>query len=233
MPRINRRLFTAAACLTLLVSVPAQASDLTAEGMSHEQKMSYLQGYGLGLKLKQSDFELDPEAFALAVRDALGGAESRISDEQANATLQAEKARQLAELEAASKANVDKGKAYMAENKKKDGVEELTSGVQYRVIKAGDGKGKTPKDNDTVSVHYEGTLIDGTVFDSSYQRGEPVEFQVGGVIPGFQEALMAMQEGDKWEVVIPPHLAYGPQGAGGKIGPNETLIFQLELLGVK
>ncbi|MGB0712148.1 MAG: FKBP-type peptidyl-prolyl cis-trans isomerase [Gammaproteobacteria bacterium] len=233
MPLINRRLITTAACLTLLVAAPVQASELTAEGMTHEQKMSYLQGYGLGLKLKQSDFELDPEAFALAVRDALGGTDSKLSDEQANETLKAEKARQLAEIEAASKDNVDKGKAYMAENKSKDGVKELVSGVQYRVIKSGDGKGKTPKEDDNVSVHYEGTLIDGTVFDSSYQRGEPVEFQVGGVIPGFQEALMAMKEGDKWEVVIPPHLAYGPQGAGGKIGPNETLIFQLELLGVK
>ena len=121
-------------------------------------------------------------------------------------------------------------KAYMEENAKKDGVVTTDSGLQYEIIEAGDGA--TPTASDRVIAHYEGTLLDGTVFDSSIQRGEPATFPVNGVIQGWQEALQMMKEGAKWRVVIPGNLAYGPQGAGEMIGPNETLIFDIELIAI-
>jgi FKBP-type peptidyl-prolyl cis-trans isomerase FklB len=121
-------------------------------------------------------------------------------------------------------------KAYMEENAKKDGVVTTDSGLQYEILKEGDGA--TPKATDKVIAHYEGTLIDGTVFDSSIERGEPATFPVNGVIQGWQEVLQMMKEGGKWRVVIPGNLAYGPQGAGEMIGPNETLIFDIELIAI-
>jgi len=124
-----------------------------------------------------------------------------------------------------------KGEAFLKENATKEGVKTLPSGLQYKEIKA--GTGKTPKATDTVSVHYRGTLINGKEFDSSYKRGEPAEFPVNRVIPGWTEALQLMKEGSKWMLYIPSKLAYGERGAGGDIGPNETLIFEVELLKVK
>lgn len=121
-------------------------------------------------------------------------------------------------------------KAYMEENAKKDGVVTTDSGLQYEILEEGDGA--TPKATDKVIAHYEGTLIDGTVFDSSIERGEPATFPVNGVIQGWQEVLQMMKEGGKWRVVIPGNLAYGPQGAGEMIGPNETLIFDIELIAI-
>jgi FKBP-type peptidyl-prolyl cis-trans isomerase FklB len=123
------------------------------------------------------------------------------------------------------------GETFLAENGKKEGVKTLASGLQYKVVKA--GTGKTPKATDTVKVHYNGTLVDGTVFDSSIQRGEPASFPVNQVIAGWTEALQLMKEGDKWQLYIPAKLAYGEQGAGGKIGPNSTLIFDVELLSIE
>ncbi len=124
-----------------------------------------------------------------------------------------------------------KGEKYLKENATKEGVKTLPSGLQYKSLKA--GSGKSPKATDTVSVHYRGTLLDGKEFDSSIKRGEPAEFPVNGVIKGWTEALQLMKEGDKWMLVIPANLAYGARGAGGDIGPNETLIFEVELLKVK
>ena len=122
------------------------------------------------------------------------------------------------------------GETFLAANSKKEGVKTTASGLQYKVLTS--GKGKTPTAADTVKVHYKGTLIDGSVFDSSIDRGEPAEFGVGQVIKGWTEALQLMKEGDKWQVVIPGSLAYGERGAGGKIGPNAVLIFEVELLSI-
>ena len=127
--------------------------------------------------------------------------------------------------------NKKEGEVFLAENKKKEGVTTLPSGLQYKVIKA--GTGKKPKSTDTVTVNYRGTLIDGTEFDSSYRRGEPASFGVSGVIPGWTEAMQLMQEGAKWQVVVPPNLAYGEKGAGPNIGPNATLIFEIELISIQ
>jgi FKBP-type peptidyl-prolyl cis-trans isomerase FklB len=127
--------------------------------------------------------------------------------------------------------NQKEGEVFLAENKKKKGVVTLPSGLQYRVITA--GTGKIPKVTDTVTTHYRGTLIDGTEFDSSYKRGEPASFPVNGVVKGWTEALQLMKVGSKWQLFIPSNLAYGPQGAGQVIGPNATLIFEIELLSIK
>ena len=137
---------------------------------------------------------------------------------------------QQAEQTAAAEKNKTEGETYMAENGAKDGVVTTESGLQYEVLREGDGP--RPTADDQVSVNYKGTLIDGTQFDSSYDRGEPVVFQVGGVIAGFSEALLLMPVGSQFRVVIPGDLAYGPQGAGGEIGPNATLIFEIELLDI-
>jgi FKBP-type peptidyl-prolyl cis-trans isomerase FklB len=126
---------------------------------------------------------------------------------------------------------IERAEKFLMENKAKEGVKTLESGLQYKVIK--EGTGKTPKLTDTVSTHYRGTLLDGTEFDSSYKRNEPAEFPVSGVIKGWTEALQLMKEGAKWVLYVPPKLAYGERGAGGIIGPNETLIFEIELLKVK
>jgi FKBP-type peptidyl-prolyl cis-trans isomerase FklB len=150
-------------------------------------------------------------------------------------TLNAFQKQTMSKMEAKQKVdgekNVKEGEAFLAANGKKDGVKTLASGLQYKVIKT--GTGKTPKATDTVKVHYHGTLTDGTVFDSSVERGEPATFPVNGVIPGWIEALQLMKEGDKWQLVIPPKLAYGERGAGGKIGPNSVLVFDVELLSIE
>lgn len=127
--------------------------------------------------------------------------------------------------------NQKKGEQFLADNAKKEGVKTTASGLQYQVIKS--GTGKTPGKKDTVKVHYHGTLVDGTVFDSSVDRGEPISFPVDGVIPGWTEALQLMKEGDKWKIFIPSNLAYGERGAGDKIGPNSALVFEVELLSVE
>ena len=135
-----------------------------------------------------------------------------------------------AKAKVAGDKNLKEGETFLAENAKKDGVKSTASGLQYKVLKS--GSGATPKSSDEVKVHYHGKLIDGTVFDSSVDRGEPVTFPVTGVIPGWVEALQLMKVGDKWQIYLPSKLAYGAQGAGGKIGPNAVLVFDVELLGI-
>ena len=147
--------------------------------------------------------------------------------EQVVQAYQAQKAQELAKVMNEKQAQA---KAFMEENAKKDGVVTTDSGLQSEVLKEGDGA--TPTENDKVIANYKGTLIDGTVFDSSYDRGEPATFPVNGVIQGWQEALKMMKEGSKWRIVVPANLAYGPRGAGNLIGPNETLIFAIELISI-
>ena len=199
------------------------------------QKESYILGYKSGQNFKNQGLDIDVEIFSKGLKDGTGGAEPQMTPEEMNAALQTLQKRMFAvqqeRLKEVSARNLEEGTAFMAQNAKKDGVKTLPSGLQYKVIK--EGKGKMPKAEDTVTVNYRGTFMDGTEFDSSYKRGEPVTFQVNGVIKGWTEALQLMKEGSKWELFIPSDLAYGERGAGQTIPPNSTLIFEVELISVQ
>ncbi|AOS96257.1 Outer membrane protein MIP precursor [Microbulbifer aggregans] len=205
---------------------------------TQEQKVSYIIAEDMANRLKSQEVTLDPQVVLMALNDVANDRESRLSDEdkqqviavfqeQMQSKQQEMLQKQEEEFKAASEDNAAKGKAFLEENAKKDGVVVTDSGLQYKVVR--EGSGDSPTADSTVEVDYRGTLIDGTEFDSSYARGEPVQFPVGGVIKGWTEALQLMKEGAKWELYIPSELAYGPGGAGGLIGPNETLIFEVEL----
>jgi len=181
-------------------------------------------GRSLGSDLKKQLVDIDPNLLVKGIQDALSGATPLLSNEEIQETMV------VLQKEMAEKQK-QRGEAFLSENKKKEGVKTLASGLQYKVIKA--GTGKKPKINDTVTVNYRGTLIDGTEFDSSYRRGQPATFLVSGVIPGWTEALPLMGEGAKWQLFVPSNLAYGERGAGGVIGPNTTLIFEVELISVQ
>lgn len=195
-----------------------------------KQKLSYIFGIQVGQNMMQEGVELDMAAFTAGVEDMFSQTPPQIEQPEAERVIgefQQRKAKALAE-EMNKKQEV--ATKYLEENKTKEGVVTTESGLQYKIIKAGDGA--TPKPEDKVIAHYKGTLLDGTVFDSSYDRGEPATFPVEGVIQGWQEALQLMKEGAKWELVIPASLAYGPRGAGQLIGPNETLKFEIELVAI-
>jgi FKBP-type peptidyl-prolyl cis-trans isomerase FklB len=199
-----------------------------------KERDSYSLGYKYGETFKKQGMEIDLEVFSAGFRDATGGNEPRMTPEQMRETLsdlqkRAFAAQQLQLRERAAK-NLEEGKAFLAQNAKKEGVKTLPSGLQYVTLK--DGSGKSPKAGDEVTVHYRGTFIDGTEFDSSYKRGKPATFQVDGVIAGWTEALQMMKEGSKWELFIPSNLAYGERGMG-RIPPNSTLIFEVELISVR
>jgi FKBP-type peptidyl-prolyl cis-trans isomerase FklB len=202
---------------------------------SLQDKVSYGIGLRIGKDFKSQQVELNPDLLMKGIEDGLAGTEPLLSDEQIRETMvafqQEMMEREKTRLEEASVNNAEEGKKFLEENAKKEGVVTLPSGLQYKVIT--EGSGKQPSAEDTVKVHYRGTLVDGTEFDSSYSRNEPAEFPVGGVIPGWTEALQLMKEGSKWQLVLPPELAYGERGAGPRIGPNATLVFEVELLEVE
>ena len=201
---------------------------------SQLQKVSYIIGLDIGRNLANQGIEIEAQALSSGVADALSDAEPKLSEAEVQSIMmafQTEMEAKQAQLKSTeSDKNVADGKAFLEINRMKDGVVTLTSGLQYREVKT--GSGKSPKASDKVTTHYKGTLIDGTVFDSSYDRGEPATFPVNGVIAGWTEALQLMKEGSVWELVIPANLAYGTRGAGAKIGPNATLVFTVELLNV-
>jgi FKBP-type peptidyl-prolyl cis-trans isomerase FklB len=198
---------------------------------SQKEKMSYIIGMDIGNNLKKQSIDIDPNILAKGVKDAFSGSQSLLTEQEIRETTMAFQKEMMAKQEEVAKKNKKEGEVFLAENKKKEGVKTLSSGLQYKVIKA--GTGKKPKLTDTVTTHYRGTLINGTEFDSSYRRGQPVSFQVNGVIPGWTEALQLMEEGAKWQLFIPSNLAYGERGAGRDIGPNATLIFEIELLSIQ
>lgn len=199
-----------------------------------KEKLSYSLGHQFGQNAKRNSLDLDPDVFAAAIKDVLGDAKPAMTDDEMRTVVQdfQQKLQQKLVAQAQEQAVKNKaaGDAFRAKNKKNKGVTTLASGLQYKVVKA--GTGKKPTLADSVTAHYSGKLINGQVFDSSYKRGQPASFPLSGVIKGWQEALPLMQEGAKWEVVIPPELGYGPAGAGQNIGPNETLIFEIELVSV-
>ena len=197
---------------------------------SQKTKVSYIIGYDIGKNMKRSNLELDYDTFLTGLKEAMNAKESRITQEDQQKIMTAfqdeMQKKQLEEAEKSKKKNAD----WLDKNKKNKDIIVLPSGLQYRIIT--EGKGEKPKATDTVKTHYTGKLIDGTVFDSSVERGEPAEFPVNGVIRGWQEALQLMPVGSKWELFVPAELGYGPRGTGDKIGPNATLIFEIELLEV-
>ncbi|HEY7528480.1 MAG TPA: FKBP-type peptidyl-prolyl cis-trans isomerase [Candidatus Deferrimicrobiaceae bacterium] len=202
---------------------------------TQKDKVSYGIGMNIGKNLQRDAVDVDADLLSRGLKDALSGGKTLMTEEEYKATMtalqkemmekQADAARKLAEK------NKKEGEAFLAENGKKEGVVTLPSGLQYKVIQS--GKGKTPKSTDTVETNYRGTLIDGTEFDSSYKRGQTATFPVNGVIAGWTEALQKMKEGDKWQLFVPSNLAYGERGAGREIGPNATLLFEVELIAVK
>lgn len=211
----------------------AAGTETHASGLeTFEQRFSYAVGTTLGNQFKRDELAIDIDALALALRDVQDGNVSQMSEEDIRSTMMAAQEKQQAEQQAAqaaqAEANKTEGGIFLTANAAKEGVVSLDSGLQYKIIT--EGAGANPQSSDTVSVHYRGTLIDGTEFDSSYSRGEPASFPVTAVIPGWTEALQLMKEGAKWELYIPSDLAYGPSGSGGVIGPNATLLFEVELL---
>lgn len=199
-------------------------------------KLSYALGLGIGHQLSQMGAEnLNIDDFAQAIKDVIAGNEPKVSNTEAQTIVQEFFQKQEEKQRAAAaerfKGTREEGEKYLAENAKKDGVVTLPSGLQYQVLK--EGNGRKPKATDTVKCHYEGMLVDGTMFDSSIQRGEPAEFPLNGVIRGWTEGLQLMQEGAKYRFFIPYHLGYGEQGAGAAIPPFAALIFDVELIDVK
>ena len=226
------------ATLVLLLAAPACGQEPAAaqpKPESLEQRASYAIGLNLAQNLKQQHVPVDTELLVRGLRDGLSGATPALTNEEIQATMQTFQqqmaARQEDERRTAGAANAAKSEEFLARNREQAGVETTASGLQYQVLTPGEGP--TPKATDRVRVHYRGTLLDGTQFDSSYDRGNPAVFEVGKVIPGWVEALQLMKVGSKWKLWIPPALAYAERGAGNAIGPNQTLVFEVELLAIE
>lgn len=200
-----------------------------------KDKVSYSIGFGMGNNLKTQGVDVDADKLTKGIKDGLSGAKPMMTQAEMDKTMADLRTKMMAQqqqkMQALGAKNKAEGEAFLAKNKTAPGVKTTASGLQYQVIKA--GTGKTPKATDKVSVNYRGTLLDGKEFDSSYSRGTPATFPVNGVIPGWTEALQLMKEGAKWKLFIPANLAYGEQGAGGVIGPNAVLVFDVELLKVE
>ncbi|HVX10705.1 MAG TPA: FKBP-type peptidyl-prolyl cis-trans isomerase [Pirellulales bacterium] len=217
------------------------AVKLTADDEAELVKtLSYMQGFRNGREIHRSliqeyGVDLDIDTMVAAFRAGLEGKEPSMTEEEMHEMgprLQKFiEEKYTAKRKEQAAVNKEEGTAFLAANKKKEGVKTLPSGLQYKILKS--GKGESPKKTDTAKVHYKGTLISGEEFDSSYKRGQPAPFPVGQLVPGMTEALLLMKVGDKWQIVIPPALAYGAEGRPGAIPPNATLIFEVELLGVE
>ncbi|MBS1236598.1 MAG: FKBP-type peptidyl-prolyl cis-trans isomerase [Proteobacteria bacterium] len=222
------RKFASVVCAVALtgVTMSGTASE-KVELKTDQEKNGYSVGYDIGRSLQKQLADVDAESMARGLKDAMTGVTPALPDQEIQqrfATVRQESAKKIVEK------NKKDGEAFLAKNKGEKGVKTTASGLQYKVITA--GKGKQPTAEDTVTVNYRGTLIDGTEFDSSYKRNQPATFPVKGVIAGWTEALPLMKEGSKWMLYIPANLAYGERGAGNMIGPNSTLIFEVELLSI-
>lgn len=227
--------FVGAVLAVALMAGLGMAAENKVELKSTKDKVSYAIGTRIAQDLSRQKLDLTPEMVAAGLKDAMAGDKMLLTEEESRTVLmdfQKElMASREAEMKAVGEKNAKEGKAFLAANAKKKGVVTLPSGLQYKIITK--GKGTSPGKDDTVTVNYRGTLIDGKEFDSSYKRGKPATFPVNGVIPGWTEALQLMKEGSKWELFIPADLAYGERGAGDAIGPNATLVFEVELMSIK
>ena len=211
-----------------------KASAKTMTPTTDIQKASYTIGVDLARNLKQNGIVVDVDALTAGIRDAENG-KCSLTDEQMKASMEklqeSVQKKQTSENSMVGEKNKKEGAEFLAANGKKAGIHTLPSGMQYEIVK--EGTGPKPAPTDTVTTHYHGTLIDGTVFDSSKERGQPATFPVNGVIQGWQEALPLMPTGSTWKLYIPSEMAYGNRGAGPKIGPNATLVFEVELISIK
>ncbi len=224
----------AAAILNVAISTAFAASAPVALN-SDSEKLSYSIGADLGKNFKKQGIEVSPIAMAKGLEDGMNGSQLQLTDEQMKDVLNKFQKdlmeKRNAEFSKKSDENKAKGEAFLADNKSKAGVVSLPSGLQYKIIEKGNGA--KPSKEDTVTVEYTGTLIDGQIFDSTDKTGKPASFKVSQVIPGWTEALQLMPAGSKWEIFVPANLAYGPRSVGGPIGPNEALIFKVHLISVK
>jgi FKBP-type peptidyl-prolyl cis-trans isomerase FklB len=217
----------------------ALATQLHAEGnlelKDARDKASYAIGLSMGSELQQQSAAINPDSLAAGLKDALNGAKPRLTDQECTEALTAWQKDQMGKLAAqrkeAGEKNRKEGEKFLADNKAKEGIKSLASGVQYKVLK--EGTGACPKATSTVKTHCRGTLLDGTEFFSTYKDKQPATFAVNEVIKGWSEVLPLMKVGSKWQVFIPAELAYGEKGAGRKIGPNAALIFEIELVGIE
>ena len=213
----------------LALAMPVVAQEKT-QFKDQKDKASYAIGLNIGMNLGKQKIAINPDAFAAGVKDGMSG-KPKMTEAEVKETMTTFEKDMEAQQAAAGDKNAKDGEKFLAENKKKDGVKTTASGLQYKVVK--DGTGSRAKETDTVTVNYRGTLIDGTEFDSSYKRGEPATFPLNAVIKGWTEGLQLMNTGAKYQFFIPASLGYGARGAGGDIGPNSTLIFEVELIGSK
>jgi FKBP-type peptidyl-prolyl cis-trans isomerase FklB len=214
---------------------PAAGTQNPPAFKTQKDKISYAIGMNIGTNLHRQSVDIDPKVLQQGLEDALAGGKTLLSEDEARATLtefQTDmRKKQQEKMQQAGEANKKEGEAFLAANKAKEGVVTLPSGLQYKILTP--GKGPKPTASDSVVCNYRGTLIDGKEFDSSYKRGEPATFPVGGVIKGWTEALQLMPVGSKWQLVVPSELGYGERGTGADIGPNATLIFEVELLSIQ
>jgi FKBP-type peptidyl-prolyl cis-trans isomerase FklB len=228
-----RRAVVAATCAAFLVC--QSGGQEKAQLKTKKDSLSYSLGVNIGKNFKQQSIDIDPNVLAGGIKDALSGGQTALTEEQVRSVVAALETELMAKQQEAMRALGEKNKrdgaVFLSENKKKTGVVTLPSGLQYKVLTK--GTGKKPKATQTVTVNYRGTFLDGTEFDNSYTRGEPATFAVNGVIKGWTEALQLMPAGSKWQLYVPPELAYGEHGAGQVIPPQSTLIFEVELLSVK
>ena len=231
------RLFAVMVMLVYLVGcAPEEASSASELKLdTPKNRISYTIGVNIGQDFKSQQMDIEPEALLMGLKDTLSGKELRLTEDEMVQEIQnfqqEMQAKLMAEMEEQAAKNKTEGEAFLAENAKQDGVVVTESGLQYKVLEP--GQGDPPGPADVATVHYRGTLINGTQFDSSYDRGQPASFPVGGVIPGWSEALQLMKPGAKWQLFIPAELAYGERGAGQDIGPNATLLFDVELISVE
>ena len=221
--------------LAVLAFVAPALADNPAVLKDQRDKASYSIGVKIGADMKANALDLNSEALVTGLQDGISGAKPQLSDkERADSLMAFEQDLQKKEIERIkqlAEKNKKEGAEFLAANKAKEGVKTLPSGLEYKVL--AEGNGTQPKPTDQVTVNYRGTFLDGTEFDNSYKRGEPITFPVNGVIKAWSEALPLMKTGAKWQLFVPAELAYGEKGAGRAIGPNSTLIFEVELVGIK
>jgi FKBP-type peptidyl-prolyl cis-trans isomerase FklB len=223
--------FTVAILALLAMPISGFAQDKPAQLKDMKDKASYSIGLNIGRNFKKQNVELNPDALLAGVKDALAGKKPLLSDSEVQEVMTTWSKEVAEKQKSMASKNAGDGEKFLAENKKKEGVKTTASGLQYKSLK--EGTGPQPKENDTVTVDYRGTLIDGTEFDSSYKRGQPATFPVNGVIKGWTEALQLMKTGSKYQLFIPASLAYGERAMGPDISPNSTLLFEVELKSIQ